>query len=344
MIYKYLGEAHDASCNAVGPRASCLRDGLFRITQPALLNDKTSEFRAAVYFNRFAPADYEWAYEQERKIQANLSYEPSKEELEQLFLQPVGIRYGEDMPNLWIGNEKFRSIEDFDRDQVQEIASRINSTVLGIFSALFGVLSLCEEPDNKLMWTHYGAEGRGIVVGFDEAHECFSGAGLRRVSYDVADRASITYFKGIVRLNGRWMLPERDVSRWLSLMQDKREVRAMMDRFAYVKEPIWAYEQEQRLLIPLSQRDSEVNPSECFRSALDPDVAAFLEPILPLQPKVCLKKIPFSAFKEVLLGYDVSAVSEQRIKEVLAHNRDLRQVVLKRVRVNVFGDLVSHPC
>jgi len=344
MIYKYLGEATDSSTNAIGPRASCLRDGLFRITQPALLNDKFSEFRAAVYFNEFAPADYEWAYEQERRFQADPSYKPSKEELEQFFLKPTGIRYGEAMPHLWMGHEKFPSMHEFDRAQVEEIASRIISTVVGVFSTHFGVLSLCEEFANKLMWTFYGAEGRGLVVGFDETHTFFSSAGLRPVSYDVASRASITYFKGSVRINGRWFLPDRDGARWKALIENHRENRAMMDRFVYAKEPIWSYEREQRVLLPLSQRDSQANPDICFRPSLDRDVAALLESVLPLHPQVCLKQIPFAAFKEVLLGYEVSAESEQRVRELLGQNPALQHVLLKRMRVNVFGDLVAHNC
>lgn len=345
MIYKYLGEAVDSSSGTFGPRATCLGDGLFRITQPALLNDKTSEFRAAVYFNEFSPADYEWARQEERKYQLEPSYQPSNDELERMFLKPFGVHYGEAMPHLWTSHERFRSMDEFDQAHVEEIAGRINSAAVGIFSTLFGVLSLCEEPANKLMWTHYGSEGRGLAVGFDEKHAFFARAGLRRVSYEAADRASITYFKGTVRLNGRWMLPDPDGSRFVGLIQDQRELRSMMDRFVYAKEAIWSYEREQRLLVPLSQRDSEVTSAGVFHpSSLPPDLAAKFASILPSEPKICLKRIPFDAFTEVLLGYDVSSDSEMRVRQLLERNSELEHVVLKRMRVNAFGELVAQPC
>lgn len=185
MIYKYLGEAIHPRTNAMAPRVSCLHDGLFRITQPALLNDKVSEFRAAVFFNEFAPADYDWARSQMRRFDPFLKSAPSDDELAGLFLKPMGQRYGEVMPHLWEGQD-FRSMEEFDRAQVEEIAGRINQTVVAVFSSLFGVLSLCEDPLSTLMWTHYGSEGRGIVVGFDERHPFFTSAGLRPVSYVLA--------------------------------------------------------------------------------------------------------------------------------------------------------------
>lgn len=344
MLYKYLGEASEPNSNVMRPRASCLRNGLFRITQPALLNDKTSEFRAAVYFNKFAPADYEWAREEERKFQVDPSYTPSKEELEQLFLRPIGVRYGEAMPHLWAGHEKYRSMEEFDRAQIEEIAGRINRTVVGIASALLGVLSLCEDPADKLMWTHYAAEGRGLAIGFDETHPFFASAGLKPVSYDIADRASITYFKGTVRINGRWVLPDGDGRRWQELIVNHREVRKMFEKFVYAKEANWFYEREQRVVVPLSQRDSEGDPNVLFHPSLDPEVAALVEPFLPRHPLVCLKRIPFEAFREVLLGYETSATSEQGVRELLQQNPDLRHVSLKRVRVSVFGDLTLHPC
>ncbi len=342
MIYKYLGEVPDPKTSVMGPRASCLRDGLFRITQPALLNDKTSEFRAAVFFSKFSPADYAWARERERKFQLEPRYEPSNEELEQMFLKPTGVRYGEEMPHLW-EHEKFRNMNEFDEARVEEVATLINGAVVGVFSTLFGVLSLCEDPSNKLMWTHYGSEGRGLAIGFDESHPFFSSAGLRRVSYEVSDRASITYFKGTVRFNGRPMLPDRDGNRFLALIKDPREFRAMMNRFVYAKEPIWSYEREQRLLVPLSQRDAEVISAGYFNPMLPGDLAARLESILPCEPKICLKRIPFAAFSEVLLGYEVSSDSERRVRELLEQNVALKHLVIKRMKVNAFGDLVAHP-
>lgn len=340
MLYKYLGEARDQVTNADGPRADCLRNGLFRFTQPALLNDKTSEFRAAVYLNAFSPADYEWAYKRERRMEVNHSYEPSKEELERMFLMPTGERYGDTMPHLLAG-EGFQSMQEFDQAQVERIASGINRAVVGLFSAHFGVLSMCEDPVNKLMWTHYGSEGRGLAIGFDETHAFFVGAGVKRVSYNPADRASITYFKGAVRING---LPVRYMSEGLQLqelLKDRYQLQSMFERFVYAKEEVWAYEREHRLLMRLDQRDSEGNPADCFYPVVDPEVAEHLEPYMRLHPRVCLKRIPYDAFKEVLLGYEVSEKSEQKVRDLLDQNTGLKHVILKRIRIDVFGNLVS---
>ena len=44
-----------------------------------------------------------------------------------------------------------------------------------------GVCCLCEEPDNQLMWAHYGSSHSGFVLEFDAASPFFESA--RRVAY-----------------------------------------------------------------------------------------------------------------------------------------------------------------
>lgn len=56
-----------------------------------------------------------------------------------------------------------------------------------------GVLSLTERPANILMWTHYAANHRGLVLGFDGTHRFFSRPGWTHASVDLAAANRVMY-------------------------------------------------------------------------------------------------------------------------------------------------------
>jgi tetratricopeptide (TPR) repeat protein len=90
-----------------------------------------------------------------------------------------------------------------------------------------GALSLTAHPDSLLMWAHYAAEHRGFVIEFDTAHPFF-------------DRGS-----GSEKPEGLYPVRYTDQRPTLSLSEYYRAV--------LYKSPDWAYENEWRLLLPLSE-------------------------------------------------------------------------------------------
>ncbi len=101
----------------------------------------------------------------------------------------------------------------------------------------FGVLSLTETPDNLLMWSHYGDNHKGVVLGFDETHPFFLGAEI---------------VAGLSRLNRVEYNQRRPVLSVTTRDNPKIFLR---------KSTEWAYEKEWRLIRPLSEA-TDTQPRE----------------------------------------------------------------------------------
>ena len=98
-------------------RTDFLIDGLFRFTQPRYLNDKGSEAKCVPYFNEFSPADIAWAknefYKQNKGTNKNT---PPIDELIDVYLCPMGIRYGDSFPHLVKQQTDFSSMNEYDKN------------------------------------------------------------------------------------------------------------------------------------------------------------------------------------------------------------------------------------
>lgn len=116
------------------------------------------------------------------------------------------------------------------------VSDQLIPTIPGKFDEVLGVLSLCEVPDNLLMWAHYGVSHTGFVLELDPTHSYFHArrtdqdefGHLRQVQYrDVRPSANL------VDLDGPEMF--------------------------LVKSKEWSYECEWRLLRPLKDAQNVVN-------------------------------------------------------------------------------------
>lgn len=120
-----------------------------------------------------------------------------------------------------------------------------------------GVLSLTKRPDGLLMWAHYADNHRGIVIGFDAAHDFFNpGAGigiegLRDVEY-VRQRP----------LTPITMHSENEIS-------SKDDAAAISNALFFSKSVEWQYEQEVRVLrMAMQPPDSLIKGVVSFPPAL----------------------------------------------------------------------------
>lgn len=81
-----------------------------------------------------------------------------------------------------ISKDKFlklaKSQEDYFAQSItvlQPIISKLLPALLqDVFNINIGALSLSEDPKNELMWSHYAAEHKGYVLGFDSTHPYFN--------------------------------------------------------------------------------------------------------------------------------------------------------------------------
>ncbi|CED57335.1 putative uncharacterized protein [Aliivibrio wodanis] len=312
------------------------------MTQPKYLNDKGSEARLSPYFNEFSPADYAWARKEHLKIQMDLSYTPSDEELENFFLKPSGVRYGDLFPHM-LRQEGFQSMEEYDKENLVKAAQQLNTFLVEALSCQLGVLSLSKSATNELMWTHYASEGQGLAVTFDEQHSFFKQLPPKDVSYTSEKRASLTYYKGTMRINGAPIenfQPDsfkNSIGMMQSLLSKGVDIHEFSERLLYSKDKLWAYEEEARIVLPLMHCDEEIGTKikPEFGLQFPEQVSHFFHEY----SEINLKRIPFDGFKSIIFGYSMVKEHKLLIAKLVSENRDLSHLKLKEARHDIFGKL-----
>ncbi|MFT6469450.1 MAG: hypothetical protein ACJARQ_002633 [Oleispira sp.] len=338
---KYYG-LEDVQENNKEPRSSFLTDGLFRITQPIFLNDKGSEAKLYPYFNKFSPADYAWARKKSDSVTSINSPPLSDEDLEKLFLKPFGKRYGEVFPHLIALEGEYKTIQEYDEAEFKKIAHDFNKNIMQLLSCRIGIFSLAKSDVNELMWTHYASEGKGIAVTFKKNHLFFLLNQPRDVSYLPEDRATLTYYKGSVRINGEptnnlIIDPNNGLENILRELQDKGvDYQDLVNRLLYSKKEKWFYENETRIVFDLALSEKH---GEIFVPDVDETIRNFLPNHFKSEKEICLNKIPFSAFDSLVFGYDIDENHKQKIIDKVRRNSELEHLRLKQTFYNIYGDL-----
>lgn len=342
MLVKYYGLVFDNGTNRWSPRVEFISNGLFRMTQPKYLNDKGSEARLWPYFNEFSPADYVWAKKEHDKMQTDPSYVPSNEELENFFLKPCGSRFGDHFPHM-LAQEGFNSMEDYDREQLTQAVERVNSFLVEALSCQLGVLSLSKSDTNELMWTHYASEGKGLAVTFNESNAFFNQFPPKDVSYTPDKRASLTYYKGMMRMNGAPLknFHVANLGNPLGVMQSFSgngiDVVDLSERLLYSKAKQWSSEDETRIVCPLIFCDEKKGP--VIQPEFGVELPNELSLMLQSYSEINLKRIPFDAFESIIFGYSMSEFDKSTITELVRKNENLSHLKLRVAKHNIYGDI-----
>lgn len=341
MLVKDYKLVFSEEINRLAPRCDFLLNGLFRMTQPKYLNDKGSESRLLPYFNQFSPADYEWAKKEHAKWESNPSYEPSNEELE-FYLRPVGRRYGEDFPHL-LKNEGFESMEEFDYAELCKIATSINNYLVEVLSCQLGVFSLCNTDTNENMWTYYANDGEGLAIKFKEEHYFFKIFQPKKVNYKPEKRASLTYYKGMVRLNGlplKKFFPNNYVNSSFvlsPLLNDEINLAGLAERILYSKAENWKVEDEVRIICPL--RYCEEKKGQKTKPKIEIELPPTMHDYHNEQFEINLKKIPFDAFDSLIFGYNMKEEDIALAINKANQNPELAHLKFKQAKHDVFGNI-----
>lgn len=347
MLVKYLGASYDNKSNSFIPRREFLENGLFRMTQPKFLNDK-SEAKFYPYIDKFSTADIDYARKRHSLsgITSNVS-EPSEEFLINFYLKPPGIRYvPENFPTL-LGFTDYSTLEEYKSAQKKHIlkaVEKFNTYIYEALSSQIGVFSLSENATDKRMWAHYASEGKGLAIIFRENHPFFKEFRLSKVSYDIRDRASISYYDGTFRVDGE---PVRKYEyaddlgdlRFSDLLsKDFRKNMELSQKLLFTKTNGWSYEQERRLICPLSmceeKKGRNIEPN--FPEHTPKSISKYFKSY----PEVCLKKIPFEAFDSVVFGYDMSKSQINETIEKINTNPCLKHLELKQADFDIYGKII----
>jgi hypothetical protein len=151
------------------------------------------------------------------------------------------------------------------------------------FGGSFGIFSLTQDPTHVLMWSHYASEHRGIVVEFDENNRWFD----RKFAHN-------DQFRHLVRVT-------------YVDNQRPRTWKQVNSTLPYTKMAQWRYEQEWRIIRPLSE-GAEVSPGIfCF-------------------------DVPPSAIRSIILGCRIDPGLENEIRASFAANQALSHVRFKRAK------------
>jgi hypothetical protein len=150
------------------------------------------------------------------------------------------------------------------------------------FNELLGILSLTEKPDNLLMWSHYAASHAGFVIGFNSSHDYFD---QRKSPSDE--------FRHLRKVEYRAVRPNAPLSELDGI-----------DVFL-VKSTEWEYEQEWRIMRPLSDAADTI-PDEPF--------------------PICLFEFSPAAVTDVILGARMRDTDRSTIRDALKSSPEFAHV------------------
>ena len=131
----------------------------------------------------------DWDVARQKAISSGISIDQlCDDDIKDLFLSPFPThRFDEKIsPGLYpailprLRQEPFKSIAEIDQFR----ARKAQEDVHRIMNTTYGVFSLSEDPNSITMWTHYGAEHRGVCVGFNPNHSFLHEIGqLKKIQY-----------------------------------------------------------------------------------------------------------------------------------------------------------------
>ncbi|MEZ8965477.1 DUF2971 domain-containing protein [Vibrio breoganii] len=346
MLVKYLGLEWDEKKNREFPRSQFIENGLFRFTQPKFLNDKGSEAKLEPYYDKYSPVDIEWARRECMKHSIDDVCNVSEDRLIKRFLDPTGRRFGDAFPWMLKHETQFETIKEYDFEQFKNAVSQMNHLILELLSAQIGVFSLSRTDRSEYMWTHYASEGKGIAVVFDENNPFFKHNPPIDVLYSEEDRATMTYKKGHIRING---VPIEDFEAFScvkngqidksksSLCKDLESLDLTKRLLFSKKHTPWYLEEETRIVLPLDSCD------ETRGETFTPDIAqhnvAILSPAEKCYSAIYLKKIPFEAITSIILGFEMDETHIKEIEDKLKLNEELSHISLRKAKYNVFNNI-----
>lgn len=261
ILYKYMPEA----------RIDVIGNEKIRFTQPHYLNDPF-EVKPA-FGNIFSDNGFDAAIDEALKetLKETLTEEEAKnpELLRDAGVQAI-IRYmvEDNVPKV--------------RDDFVELMSGLSSKFAGMFYKIqdhIAIMSLTEDRNNLLMWSHYADQHRGFVVGFDAFHGF--------INHKNTEEDDFRHPRRVKYSSMRPKVVERS-------MQGNAE--KLFDMFFLTKSAEWGYEKEWRVIETVS------------------DAAMVIE---AHNEKICLYNAPHDAIREIIIGARASVDLKRQLAAMM---------------------------
>lgn len=154
------------------------------------------------------------------------------------------------------------------------------------FSSTFGILSLTQNPDNLLMWSHYSDSHRGFLIEFNQEADFFD--------QQVSENDTIRKLKKVKYVTKR---PHIESLIDIERADEVDYMEKLIDQFFLIKSDVWEYEKEMRMVLPLENSD------ELWES--------------PTGEKVYLFNIHPNVIKSVVFGSQMEEDGKKKICELL---------------------------
>jgi len=165
----------------------------------------------------------------------------------------------------------------------------------------FGVLCLCEENNNLLMWTHYAENHKGFAIGFDTTNPFF--ASKWEMDYFLDERIVGEGFGSIRKMDYKTEKKKINIG----------DNYSMYDIF-FMKSFHWEYEQEYRIVKNISKSTEATD--------------------IDMSKQVPLIQFPVDAVKEIILGLQ----TEEEITKSLLHLKsDFPNSKIRKAYLNYFN-------
>ncbi|MEL6438290.1 MAG: DUF2971 domain-containing protein [Cyanobacteria bacterium J06621_8] len=150
----------------------------------------------------------------------------------------------------------------------------------------YGVLALCENPDNLLLWAHYAAEHRGLCLGFEW------------------DETQLPQAKEVI-----YQTNYRKIDYWLHTEDELAQIALLQ------KSSDWSYEREYRSICKPSYKEYESyepdeNCNKELAEARDNNYPDFLR-------KKIKRKYTFARQQTEKSGYGAKPFAKESLKEVI---------------------------
>jgi len=117
----------------------------------------------------------------------------------------------------------------------------------------------------------------------------------------------------------------------------KIDINRLQKSLLFSKSENWSLEDETRIIFDL--RLSDITKGSIIKPEINDTklktVSKFFQPCA----EICLKKIPFDAFKSLTLGYSIDTLVQEKIIYKAKSNSELKHLTFKKVQHNIYGKL-----
>ncbi len=146
---------------------------------------------------------------------------------------------------------QYEDLEDW------EIENRMGHIQGDIFQS--GIISLCENGDNHLMWAHYADEHKGMLIQFDNSKPLFANS-IRNIDGNLC-RFKKDIF-GTTTETPKLVTYQAELPKFSQASEANPDcpndfyLKKFYQKVLFTKANIWSYESEYRSIVDLSEADS----------------------------------------------------------------------------------------